>query len=118
MPTNKLAINLFNDEYKVLLTWEKGKASGPKGQNFVFLPGTHKGCRNCFMTEKGVWSTENASIFTTPERIDKVFTFQREMRGSSKPMVVEATHAEKPLTIVFFFFFFFYNIRVIKHKAT
>ena len=103
----------FNDEYKVLLTWEKGKASGPKGQNFVFLPGTHKGCRNCFMTEKGVWSTENASIFTTPERIDKVFTFQREMRGSSKPMVVEATHAEKPLTIFFFFFFFFSIIFVL-----
>lgn len=37
----------FNDEYKVLLTWEKDKASGPKRQNqFVFLPGTHKGCRN------------------------------------------------------------------------
>lgn len=91
----------FNDEYKVLLTWEKDKASGPKGQNFVFLPGTHKGCRNCFSTEIGVWSTENASIFTTPERIDKVFTFQQEIRGSSKPMIVEATHAEKPLTIVF-----------------
>ncbi len=33
----------FNDEYKVLLTWEKHKVSGSKGQNFVYLPGTHKG---------------------------------------------------------------------------
>ncbi|QVL55196.1 MAG: hypothetical protein KFB95_07745 [Simkaniaceae bacterium] len=92
----------FNDEYKVILTWEKDKPSGPKGQNFVFLPGTHKGSRNCFVDEsRGAWSSENASIFTTAESIDRVFQFQKEVRGSETPMVVEVTHAEKPLTTVF-----------------
>jgi hypothetical protein len=92
----------FNDEYKVILTWEKDKPSGPKGQNFVFLPGTHKGSRNCFVDDsRGAWSSENASIFTTAESIDRVFQFQKEVRGSENPMVVEVTHAEKPLTTVF-----------------
>ena len=93
----------FNDEYKILLTWEKDRASGPKGQNFVFVPGTHKGCRNCFSAGNGAWSTENASIFTTPERINRILSFQEDVfeSPSRKPMVVEATHAEKPLTIVF-----------------
>lgn len=91
----------FTDEYKVLLSWEKDKPTGPKGQNFVFLPGTHKGCRNCFSSVKGVWSTENASIFTTPKRIDMILRFQQEILGSLKPVVVEATHNEKPLTAVF-----------------
>lgn len=91
----------FNDEYKTILTWEKNKASGPKGQNFVFLPGTHKGARNCFVDEKGTWSTENASIFIDSESINQVFEFQKEVRGCAQPMVVEATHPEKPLTTVF-----------------
>jgi hypothetical protein len=92
----------FNDEYKIILTWEKDKPSGPKGQNFVFLPGTHKGSRNCFFDEsRGAWSSENASIFTTAESIDRVFQFQKEVRGSETPMVVEVTHDEKPLTTVF-----------------
>ena len=92
----------FNDEYKVILTWEKNKPSGPKGQNFVFLPGTHKGSRNCFVDEKkGAWSTENASIFTTAESIDRVFQFQKEIRNSDKPVIVEVSHKEKPLSTVF-----------------
>ncbi|MCB1109945.1 MAG: hypothetical protein KDK64_03115 [Chlamydiia bacterium] len=92
----------FNDEYKVILTWEKNKASGPKGQNFVFLPGTHKGSRNCFVDDaRGAWSSENASIFTTADSIDRVFQFQQQVRGAEHPMVVEATHDEKPLTTVF-----------------
>ena len=91
----------FNDEYKILLTWEKNRPSGPRGQNFVFLPGTHKGCRNCFSTGRGAWSTENASIFVSPESIDRVLKFQQEIQGLSKPMVVEASHTEKPLTTIF-----------------
>lgn len=92
----------FNDEYKVILTWEKNTPSGPKGQNFVFLPGTHKGSRNCFLDEiKGAWSTENASIFTTAESIDHVFQFQKEVRNSDKPMIVEVSHKTKPLSTVF-----------------
>ena len=92
----------FCDEYKVLLTWEKNKPSGPKGQNFVFLPGTHKGSRNCFSDEdKGVWSTENASIFVTEAAIEHLFKFQMEIRNADKPFVVEVTHDEKPVTTVF-----------------
>ena len=92
----------FNDEYKVILTWEKNKPSGPKGQNFVFLPGTHKGSRNCFVDDtRGAWSTENASIFTTAESIDRVFQFQKEVTNSEKPIIVEVSHNEKPLTTLF-----------------
>lgn len=86
----------------MILTWEKNKPSGPKGQNFVFLPGTHKGSRNCFVDEtRGAWSTENASIFTTAESIDRVFQFQREVMNSDKPIIVEVSHNEKPLTTLF-----------------
>jgi hypothetical protein len=91
----------FNDEYKVILTWEKDRPSGPKGQNFVFIPGTHKGARNCFLTEEEAWSTENASIFITPEDIEKIFALQKKVLGCDSPMVVEAKHDEKPLTTVF-----------------
>ena len=92
----------FCDEYKVLLTWERNKPSGPKGQNFVFLPGTHKGSRNCFTDdERGTWSTENASIFITEKAIEQVFQFQKEARHAKKPLVVEVTHDEKPITTVF-----------------
>lgn len=84
----------FNDEYKVILTWKKNKPSGPKGQNFFFLPGTHKGSRNCFVDEK-------KSIFTTAESINRVFQFQKEVRNSDKPVIVEVSHKEKPLSTVF-----------------
>lgn len=89
----------FNDEYKIILTWELGKPTGPKGQNFVFLPGTHKGVRQCMMTEKGTWSSENASIFITQESIEKLFAFQEKVIG--KRSIVELTHHEKPLTTAF-----------------
>jgi hypothetical protein len=92
----------FNDEYKIILTWEKDKPSGPKGQNFVFIPGTHQGARNCFADGDGnAWSTENASIFITEENIQQVFDFQREVLSESSPIVVEAHHRDKPLTTVF-----------------
>lgn len=92
----------FRDEYKVLLTWEKNQPSGPKGQNFVFLPGTQKGCRNCFSDEKrGIWSSENASIFVTKTAIARLLSFQRKIRLSEKACVVEVRHDKKPLTTVF-----------------
>jgi len=90
----------FNDEYKLILTWEKGKPSGPKGQNFVFLPGTHKGARQCMVTEGGSpWSSENASIFITPDSIERVLAFQETTLG--KRAVVELTHDTKPLSTLF-----------------
>jgi hypothetical protein len=93
----------FNAEYKILMTWEKHKASGPVGQNFVFIPGTHKGVRNCLEREDGsVWSTENASIFIENESIQNVFDLQRKIRSNKTPLVLEATHKTKPLTTVFF----------------
>ena len=92
----------FCDEYKVILTWEKDKPSGPKGQNMVFLPGTQKGSRNCFTgDEHGVWSTENASIFVSEAAIERLFHFQKDVRQAENPIVVEVTHDEKPLTTVF-----------------
>lgn len=92
----------FNDEYKIILTWEKDKPSGPKGQNFVFIPGTQKGARNCFIDKDGnAWSTENASIFITEQNIQQVFDFQKIVLPGVSPMVVEAHHRDKPLTTVF-----------------
>lgn len=92
----------FNDEYKIILTWEKGKASGPKGQNFVYIPGTQKGARNCFVSEdKKAWSTENASIFIDKDSIQQVFDLQQKVSTQTKPTVVEVHHDQKPLTTVF-----------------
>lgn len=92
----------FNDEYKILITWERNKASGPKGQNFVYIPSTHKGSRNCFVRANGeVWSTENASIFITPKSIDKVFEFQKKIRNENKNIVVEVQDESSPLFTVF-----------------
>ncbi len=92
----------FNDEYKILVKWEKGKASGPNGQNFVFLPGTHKGARNCLKDSANkVWSSENASIFITEENVEKLFKMQKKLLGSENPVVVEAHHASKPLSTAF-----------------
>ena len=89
----------FNDEYKIILVWEKGKPSGPKGQNFVFLPGTQKGARQCMMRNGEAWSSENASIFITPESVDKLLAFQEKITG--KQAVVELTHDTKPITTLF-----------------
>jgi hypothetical protein len=92
----------FNDEYKILLTWEKHRVSGPKGQNFVYLPGTHKGARNCYLEEDGtIWSTENASIFVTSDSIEQAFKFQRKVRNNPMPTVVEVNDNNNPTTILF-----------------
>lgn len=92
----------FNDEYKILITWRRGTAQGPAGQNFTFLPGTHKLARTCFVNEDGVpWSSENASIFTTPDSIRKVFDAQRQLGSQDHPTVIEVTDSERPLSGVF-----------------
>jgi hypothetical protein len=92
----------FNDEYKVILTWEKSKASGPKGQNFVFIPGTHKGVRDCLRDERGrAVSSEDGSIFITPEAVDQIFSIQETVTGRPQKEVVEVSHPDKPLTTVF-----------------
>lgn len=76
--------------------------AGPAGQNFTFLPGTHKLARTCFVNEDGVpWSSENASIFTTPDSIRKVFDAQRQLGGQDHPTVIEVTDSERPLSGVF-----------------
>lgn len=91
----------YRDEYKVLVTWEKGKASGPKGQNFVFLPGTHKGVRDSLVDDDGsVYSTENASIFIHPEDVEQVFALQQRVRPGGNE-VVEIHDKDRPLTTVF-----------------
>ncbi|BBX98724.1 hypothetical protein [Mycobacterium lacus] len=92
----------FNDEYKIIVTWRRGTAQGPAGQNFTFLPGTHQLARTCFVNEAGVpWSSENASIFTTADRIRRVFDAQMQVRGQDSPTVVEVTDSERPLSTVF-----------------
>jgi hypothetical protein len=86
----------FKDEYKVLVTWEKGAATGPRGQNFVYLPGTQLGFRNSFEGADGhAWSTENGSIFVTPQNVDQLFSFQESVRGSRG--VVEV-NSDRPAT--------------------
>lgn len=90
----------YRDEYKVLVTWEKGRASGPKGQNFVFLPGTHKGIRQSLMGLEGPYSTERDSVFSTAESIVQAFEIQRQTRGGEKA-VVEMQDSERPLTTIF-----------------
>ncbi len=91
----------FRKEFKVIVTWKKGEVSGPSGQNFVFIPGTHKGVRNCQVSPEGkAWSTEDGSIFITPESVATVFELQNEILHTP-PTVVEVTHKTKPLTTVF-----------------
>ncbi|KAF2715973.1 hypothetical protein K431DRAFT_308166 [Polychaeton citri CBS 116435] len=91
----------FREEYKILLGWEKDKVKGPTGQNFTFLPGTHKG--NRFVRENDQsqpWSTENDSLFITEESIQNVFQFQKDITGC-KPTVVEVEYPEQPITVLF-----------------
>jgi hypothetical protein len=90
----------YRDEYKVLVTWEKGKASGPRGQNFVFLPGTHLGVRDSLIGPHGPYSTENGSIFIHEEDVRQAFSFQQQVRPGGNE-VVEIQDTERPLTTVF-----------------
>lgn len=91
----------FRKEYKIIVTWERGKASGPKGQNFVFIPGTHKAVRNCKVNSDGTaWSTEDGSIFITEGAVQTIFDIQKQILGT-EASVVEVSHPDMPLTTVF-----------------
>lgn len=90
----------FKEEYKVLLTWRRGEVKGPSGQNFTFLPWTHRGNREIILSDEGLpWSTEADSLFVTDDAINGLFDFQRRINGTTR--VVEARHPEQPLAIVF-----------------
>ncbi|KPM40570.1 hypothetical protein AK830_g5982 [Neonectria ditissima] len=91
----------FRDEYKILLCWEKGEVKGPSGQNFTFLPGTHKGNRPIRVDEHSQsWSTENDSVFITHDSMDGVFQFQKDVTGHG-PTVVEVDYPQQPITVLF-----------------
>ncbi|ETS86183.1 hypothetical protein PFICI_00011 [Pestalotiopsis fici W106-1] len=90
----------FKEEYKVLLNWRRGEVKGPSGQNFTFLPWTHKGNRIVLKDKEGApWSSEKDSVFVTDEAIDGLFEFQNQVKGAAA--VVEARHSEQPLAILF-----------------
>ncbi|TEY85138.1 hypothetical protein BOTCAL_0017g00520 [Botryotinia calthae] len=90
----------FKEEYKVLLNWQRGQVKGPSGQNFTFLPWTHKGNRDILVSSDGLpWSTERDSLFTSHKAIDGLFDFQKNTHGRAR--VVEAVHPEQPLAILF-----------------
>lgn len=92
----------FREEYKILLGWEKGKVRGPTGQNFTFLPGTHKGNRSIRVDEhySQPWSTENDSLFITDQTIENVFQFQEDVTGCHST-VIEVEYPEQPITVLF-----------------
>ncbi|KAI4600078.1 hypothetical protein KJ359_001179 [Pestalotiopsis sp. 9143b] len=91
----------FREEYKILLGWEQGQVKGPTGQNFTFLPGTHKGNRPIRVdSQSQPWSTENDSLFITDESIEKVFSFQADITGND-PKVIEVEYPEQPITVLF-----------------
>ncbi|KAF3012255.1 hypothetical protein E8E14_011369 [Neopestalotiopsis sp. 37M] len=91
----------FREEYKILLGWERGQVKGPSGQNFTFLPGTHKGNRPIRVDEQSQpWSTENDSLFITDESIESVFGFQADITGSD-PKVIEVEYPKQPITVLF-----------------
>ncbi len=87
-------------EMKVNLSWEKGQPNGPKGQNFTFLPGTHKGLRQSQEGPDGPYFTEADSVFRTPQSIRQVFALQRQVRGG-EDTVSEMTDPERPLSAIF-----------------
>ena len=93
----------FAKEYKLILTWEKDKVSGPVSHNFTFLPGTHKGGRECYKDLRtGLrYTTENSSIFTDTDKIEMVLNFQMKATHKETPTIVEVKHDEKPLTTIF-----------------
>ncbi|KAK8917845.1 hypothetical protein H634G_09726 [Metarhizium anisopliae BRIP 53293] len=91
----------FRQEYKVLLCWDRGLTKGPDGQNFVFLPGAHKGNRNIRHDEDGnPWSTENDSVFLTDKVLSDLLDFQKTVRGNS-PTIVEVEYPAQPISVLF-----------------
>lgn len=92
----------FNDEYKILLLWKKGTTSGPDGQNFVYVPGTHRAARDCMIDDLGVpYSTENASIFVDADSISDMFAMQRNLLRTDAPTVIEVSDPKQPIAVAF-----------------
>lgn len=92
----------FEERYHILLSWEKDTIKGPHGQNFTFIPGTHKGVRNCFVNSRNeAWTSENGNIFITEERVAQIFDLQKKVLKQENPLVVEASYPAKPLTVLF-----------------
>ncbi|KAJ4251358.1 hypothetical protein NW762_011339 [Fusarium torreyae] len=93
----------FREEYKILLGWERGPPKVPTGQNFTFLPGTHKGNRQVRQLSKDspAWFTENDSLFNTNESINSLFEFQRNIIGEQDPVVIEVNYPDQPVTALF-----------------
>lgn len=91
----------FHNEYKVLVVWKHDEAKGPSGQNFTFLPGTHRGNRGISFYQSGVpFSTERENLFGSHEAIDGLFAFQEKATGQS-PTVIEVEYPAQPLFILF-----------------
>ncbi|EEA22451.1 hypothetical protein EYB26_007461 [Talaromyces marneffei] len=91
----------FRDEYKILLCWKRNEPVGPSGQNFTFLPGTHKGNRDILVGQDGQpWSTERDSLFVTDAAIDGILSFQQEAVGRPS-MVVEVQVPDAPVSVAF-----------------
>ena len=91
----------FREEYKVLDGWQRDVPKGPAGQNFTYIPGTHKGNRDVLLNASGEpWSTERYSLFTSDEALDSLFAFQKEATGRN-PIVVEAQYPDQPISTAF-----------------
>ncbi|KAJ5927342.1 hypothetical protein N7516_009115 [Penicillium verrucosum] len=91
----------FRDEYKILLCWKRDEPVGPSGQNFTFLPGTHKGNRDILLDQDGEpWSTERDSLFVSNAAIDGILSFQKEQVGRPS-MVVETVVPDVPVSVAF-----------------
>ena len=72
---------------------------GPSGQNFVFLPGTHRGFRQSFKgTDGHAWATENGSIFITDASVNQLLAFQQSVRGSNSVVEIQS---DKPTSTLF-----------------
>jgi hypothetical protein len=55
----------FRNEYKVLVGWERNLPKGPSGQNFAFLPGTHRGNRDILLDDNNQpFSSERESLLS------------------------------------------------------
>lgn len=100
----------FRQEHKILLTWKRGQPLGPAGQNFTFIPGTHKGNRDIMLDADGQpWSSERDTLFASDAAIDSVFKFQKEVTGR-EPTVVEVEVPGQPVSTLF------YGAAVVHHR--
>lgn len=91
----------FRNEYKVLVGWERNLAKGPSGQNFAFLPGTHRGNRDILLNDNNQsFSSERESLFVSDASVDGLFAFQAQTTGQAGT-VIEVHYPEKPISVTF-----------------